>query len=492
MNRSPPLLARAVLPGLGGIVLLWMAASISWPFGWDHGVFAWVGDTIVRGGMPYQDAFDVKGPMSFYPSALVQAVLGRNWWGIRLLDLCLVVPTAILIGRVTARFVGRRIGAAAALLWILAYANTGFMNTAQPDGWFTWLILFALSPLLLSDRPITALHLGLAGLAVGVAALLKPFYLLYLLVPAAAAWRERRSTSGRVGAAAVMAMAAAAPIVVMIAWFGARGALDAFAEVYVQFNVDKNSVGLSDQADEALSYGLLADPVMLLSLPVAIAGLTALIRRAPRAALVLGLWAALSLILVLVQRPYYPYRLHAVSPVLAMLGGIGVASVAALSAALLVVATLVLARHPVGDTIRWLQFVSGSLPRAAYYTPYTTWRSTAHDEARVAAHLRETTAPSDAVFAWNHPSIVVMAQRPAANRLMTEVPMSWHLPEPLRARYLRELRAALAAERPAIIVTEVSAGLFHLPGGPGDEISSLYQLEFHSGALRVYRRLGEP
>ena len=46
-----------------------------------------VGDVIVRGGMPYRDAFDVKGPLSFYPSAFVQLVTGRTWWGIRAFDL---------------------------------------------------------------------------------------------------------------------------------------------------------------------------------------------------------------------------------------------------------------------------------------------------------------------------------------------------------------------------------------------------------------------
>ena len=39
-----------------GFVLLWALASLRWPFGLDQGIFAWVGDTVLRGGWPYRDA----------------------------------------------------------------------------------------------------------------------------------------------------------------------------------------------------------------------------------------------------------------------------------------------------------------------------------------------------------------------------------------------------------------------------------------------------
>jgi hypothetical protein len=49
------------------LTFLWAIASLWFPFRWDHGIMASVGDTIVRGGMPYRDAWDMKGHPQAYP-----------------------------------------------------------------------------------------------------------------------------------------------------------------------------------------------------------------------------------------------------------------------------------------------------------------------------------------------------------------------------------------------------------------------------------------
>ena len=72
------------------LVVGYAAMSLRWPFNWDHGIFAWIAETIVHGGLPYRDAWDVKGPLTFYTFALVRAVTGRGMWGIRLFDLVVV------------------------------------------------------------------------------------------------------------------------------------------------------------------------------------------------------------------------------------------------------------------------------------------------------------------------------------------------------------------------------------------------------------------
>ena len=71
MNRS--LLRMAgVLVAIG--VLLLTVATLSWPLGWDQGIYAWAGDVIVRGGLPYRDAWVMKGPLVFYTFALAQTL----------------------------------------------------------------------------------------------------------------------------------------------------------------------------------------------------------------------------------------------------------------------------------------------------------------------------------------------------------------------------------------------------------------------------------
>jgi hypothetical protein len=55
----------------------WVVMSFTYPFGWDQGLFAWVGDAIVRGGLPYRDAWDFKGPLLYYVYALAQWLFRR-------------------------------------------------------------------------------------------------------------------------------------------------------------------------------------------------------------------------------------------------------------------------------------------------------------------------------------------------------------------------------------------------------------------------------
>ena len=66
-------------------VTAWFLVTLSWPMGGDHGILASVGHVIRLGGMPYKDAWEVKGPTAFLPYAFIELVVGPTMWGIRVL-----------------------------------------------------------------------------------------------------------------------------------------------------------------------------------------------------------------------------------------------------------------------------------------------------------------------------------------------------------------------------------------------------------------------
>lgn len=512
MGRLPRIALRIVLTALAAVTMLWAVASLSWPFGFDQGAFAWVGDVILRGGVPYRDAFDVKGPMSFLPSAAVMAVAGRNWWGIRLFDLLLVLGMALTIARLASRYSNRSTGIAAALLWVTAYANSGFANTAQPDGWVIWGLLFALAPACISDAPVHRRYPVMAGVVVALAAMLKPFYVVFLCIPMILAWRDPRFGAQRKSSLGLVLAAFLVPIGVMLAWLGSHRALPAFWEAYVRFNTEKNSQSVASAVSGSLSYGLLADPFVLLALPLSVAGLVALHRRNQRAALVLGCWLAFALPITIIQRPYYPYRLHILSPVIAILAAAALALPApvpgqdpsarrvpaALGGALLLLAALTFGRHPLGEGLRWVRLASGHLPASAYYARYPVWHATAADERAAARYLVASSTPNTRVFSWNHPSVAVLAGRPLVPRLSIQTPVQAELPASVRQRYLDELAATLTRTPPGIVVTEDTLGrrgacLACLPpfaalGSRGETLAAPFHLIFQSGTLVMYRR----
>ena len=44
------------------LLAAWAVTSLFWPFGRDQRIFAWVGDVILAGGMPYRDAWEGQDP----------------------------------------------------------------------------------------------------------------------------------------------------------------------------------------------------------------------------------------------------------------------------------------------------------------------------------------------------------------------------------------------------------------------------------------------
>jgi hypothetical protein len=387
------------------------------------------------------------------------------------------------------------------------------MNTAQPDGWIAWLLLFAVSSLLLRAAPASRHLLAIIGAAVALGALLKPHYAAFLALPLLlAAVDERRPERPRLAAAALGGF-----LVPIVAWIGiaaATGSFGAFYEAVIRFNSEKNTAGLLSALSESLSYGFLEDPVVLLGFPLAAAGIPAVARIDRRTALLLGAWLVLALPLILLQRPYYPYRLHIVSPVLAMLAAAALSGLPSnneserrldvrdlLAGTLLILGVVTLGRHPLGEVSRSLRFITGGVTAAEHYSRHASWMATAADERAAAAFIRDSTPEGAAVFAWNHPAVAFLSGRPAAGRFLIETPVSVRLDPPLRDRYLDSLRSRLAASPPALVVTEDTLGmdgscLACLPPyaelGDAERLAAPYRLRYRTGTLAVFELIAAP
>ena len=106
-----------------------------------------MGDAIVRGGMPYRDAWDIKGPLAYYGFALAQFLFGRHMWSIRILDLGLLFVGMAALTAMVARFTLPRRGYWAASVFALWIGSLTWFYTVQPDTWAAVLIILAAWPL---------------------------------------------------------------------------------------------------------------------------------------------------------------------------------------------------------------------------------------------------------------------------------------------------------------------------------------------------------
>ena len=120
--------------GMYGLAILMALGMIWWPMGRDQGVFVWVGDVILGGGIPYRDAWEVKGLATHYTYAVSQLLFGRTLWGIRVLDLMFLAVTLIVFHRLLRRFCNTLSVHFSTILLLLMYINKGYWNLMDRAG----------------------------------------------------------------------------------------------------------------------------------------------------------------------------------------------------------------------------------------------------------------------------------------------------------------------------------------------------------------------
>lgn len=214
------------------LVALWAGAYLTWPMAGDHGQLALIGDVIRDGGLPYRDAWTMKGPLALYAFAGIQLLFGRAMWGVRAFELLVLAAGGWAVFLGARRFTGSRAALWTAAGFVLSYASLRYQNIAQPDGWAGVLLALAFLPLLgRTERPSAGLRV-LGGALVGCATLIKPLYGIFLLVPALDAfiappprWRRLLAAGGLTGVGFLL------PIAITAAWFAAHGALRELIEV---------------------------------------------------------------------------------------------------------------------------------------------------------------------------------------------------------------------------------------------------------------------
>jgi hypothetical protein len=128
------------------IVILALIAALpilTYPMGRDQGMYANIGRSILYGGTPYIDMWDIKPPPIYYIYAAGIQVFGTTTAAIRAIDLSLI-PLGMLglylLGR---RITHQRLGLFAALIYAVFYFNEDFQNLTQSDSLVTVLLIWA-------------------------------------------------------------------------------------------------------------------------------------------------------------------------------------------------------------------------------------------------------------------------------------------------------------------------------------------------------------
>jgi len=295
----------------------WMVAivtaisSLWWPMMRDQGVFAWVGDVILRGGLPYLDAFDVKGPLTHYMYALSQAFFGRTQWGIRALDLSFLTVSSYFLWRLAALVCDRRAAYVAVPVFALWYYQGGAWFTAQPDGWAGMLMVMAVW-IVVSDtvrQPYS--RAAVFGLLIGMCAMLKPLFACFLALWPMYVPTGRPDYKKRAALTLTSVLAFSAVLASVAGWFEFKGALADVVDTLFSFNLTVYSriseFGL-EKAFMQLAHFFAVKPDRLIAAVFAGVGFKAMWSKNRSAFVIIASWAALSMACVIIQNKYFYYH----------------------------------------------------------------------------------------------------------------------------------------------------------------------------------------
>ena len=220
------------------------AASLTYPFSRDQGLFYYVGrEWALRGALPYRDTLEQKTPFIYALHALLVLLTGENTWAIRAAELACVVLIGFFAAeaargsRVTAREPGA-IGAAMLGVSACYYGYFSFEDTANCELWCVLFILGSMVAVSRCERDVGAFALG--GVLFGLAVLGKPPsvcfvpFVLYRIIE-----RVRSGGGARVHVAKGLGIFAASLALVsglVVAYFAVRGGLDAMIDVIFRAN----------------------------------------------------------------------------------------------------------------------------------------------------------------------------------------------------------------------------------------------------------------
>lgn len=473
-----------------GVGAVWLAMSVTYPFGWDQGLFSWAGGVIVRGGMPYADAWDMKGPLVYYIYAAAELAFGVHLWSIRIIDAVLLIFAAMAVLRAAAALTDAVTARWAALIFFLWYASQSYWHTAQPDGWTGMLLIIALAPLLSRTAPMSVSRALGIGFCVGLATLFKPLWATFLLLPLihVVTTQPPRRAVPALGVVVGWLL----PLALTVGWFSLRGALDDLIAVHLEYSAFYAGLSPGNRMRGLADY-VLTSRVISVALPIVAYGSVMLWRRRRPAAIMLGAWMALVVGGVVLQNRFFAYHWLPLLPAATLLGAVGLHDVRLRMPALAHICCAVIVVHCLAPLVleeaRFASWMIGHTSTASYYDAY----GQAGDDMKAVKWLQENGRPGDVyVFGWQG-GVAWLSSRQTVSRFGFSMPLMVGDGEGIRARYRDELLEALAATPPRYILVgpqsdRIIGARVSLADFPelADLVSRRYQQVAQFGALTIH------
>jgi len=444
-EAAAPIAALLLFVVLALLTRLW---SLQTPLSEDAGAYLYVGDTIRDGGLPYVDAADNKGPLTYLLFGALDFLTGSSTTGLRLtLVLACALAALAVAARVAlpaGRWAGLGAGVAMAVFGSTPFLEGEDLNTEQygvlPLAGAWWLAARG------GIRSAAC-----AGALAAVAALMNVGFAALTLVIAAELWLAR--PDGRARRFAAAGGAAVAVAIVPLGWLLLSGAFD---DMWTQV-IDKAGMAVGGDVDAGGFSGrpLFDIPTKVpFALGAAGAGL-ALARPSLRVAGATSLlWIVICWLRVKLAQYEFAHHYYVAVPGVAAGIPLGGAALLSLIAARPTIRQAALVAGVVAAALLTWRYVAEPARNAYRVPPTQRVRFPQYALAYpVGDQLRSLTSSSDTVaVSGNNPTVYWRAGRFAPNRFFAEYA--------LVSKYAIERRRDLRRWPPDAIVLMPGRSLF--------------------------------
>ena len=468
VRQAARTLERFAWPAACALMASWAIAYLGWPFSSDQGVLSWVGRAIADGGMPYRDAWEIRGPAPFLLYAALAKLFGASQWPLRALDLAILAAGAWCVASIAAKFGGQVAGRVAVVLYVLWFASLGHHDTAQSDGWNGALMAGVALSMVANGGMPKARHAAIAGVLIGLSFVSKPPYAAFVLLPAIIGVGQvaRRGVRWLLGFWAAGAVAVIAAASAVLAWVYLGGAWDAFIDIHIRWLLARYTDVESSWLNRVQTTGVfLTASIVATAIGPAILGFIAVWRRNREFAVALLAWVGCALLTVMSQGNFYPYHWHPLYPALATLAGIGIGFIflssrqpndptSVIGRAVCAAAVGGAALLPLVHVYRAAFLLVGIFSRERYdaieFGPF----GKTGVFTNLADYFRAHTSPDETVLVWgSSPNVYYISERRAPTRFGYTAPLVTPQDDEFRRRYRAEFFAGLEAKPPAYIAT---------------------------------------
>ena len=199
----------------------------------DEGEYAYAGQLILQGIPPYQLAYNMKFPGTYYAYSVIMALFGQTAWGIHVGLLLVNAASTVLLFFLGRRIVGVFAAGVAAVAFSILSLDRSVMGVFAHATHFV--VLPALAGFIVLLRAIESRHPGGfvgAGALLGLAVLMKQQAIFFLpLASALVLWNKNRHTWSLRDTAlrsVLLALGAAIPFFVICGLFVAQGVFGRF------------------------------------------------------------------------------------------------------------------------------------------------------------------------------------------------------------------------------------------------------------------------